>query len=112
MSGFYVRNLPEERYDQLREQAERDMRDLRDEAAVLISEALDARRGKDRTAHRSERRLVAASESADPRSADGRASEFLHGNALALPRLRQTGLFFDGRGPVQCNKTSSRSWMR
>lgn len=61
MSGFYVRNLPEERYDQLREEAAGDMRDLRDEAAVLITEALDARRGKDRTAHRPERRLVAAS---------------------------------------------------
>lgn len=60
MPGFYVRGLPAERYEQLREQARRDVRDLRDEAAILIAEALEARQ-RDQRPPRAERRLVAAS---------------------------------------------------
>ena len=59
MSGFYVRGLPEERIQQVREQASVNLRDMRDEAAILIVEALDAR--SKRQAEKRERlNLVAA----------------------------------------------------
>jgi len=61
MNGFYVRGLSDERQRQLREQAHLDMRDMRDEAAVLIAEALDMRLRQERSAARADRRLVAAS---------------------------------------------------
>lgn len=60
MSGFYVRGLPDERIQEVRDQASQNLRDMRDEAAVLIAEALDARRK--RQAEKRERfGLVAAS---------------------------------------------------
>jgi hypothetical protein len=44
--GFYVRRVPPEVMEQLGEEADRNRRDVRDEAVVLISEALRARRAQ------------------------------------------------------------------
>lgn len=60
MSGFYVRGLSEERMKQLREQASLSVRDTRDEARILICEALDARLRKAAADKRERVSLVAA----------------------------------------------------